>query len=588
MESKEGNEHCQEDLLLHRTGLQFPTDEVSMLSIMGSKSGRIFSGGQDGNIYEFIYQAEDSWFTRKCRKLNRTASALTYFTPTFLRLSSSSSSIISITYDSGRDLLYTLGEDSSIQVFYLGSSDSAFDKIAHCHDIFEQASRLCPTGVLNKKGFKLVSINAVLVQDSAFIHLVAVTSSFVKLYFTTLKRDERALSRSQLLQARAASTPSMFELVHVRLPPEDGHHRDAKRLIHSFSPTIHNAFFRNGVAVAANSISDTEDVALMTSLNLSIMLSSARNIPLESTSDLIVEGKIWDISEVVSKILDTSNVHISASFLEAASPLIKSSREFLLLTNAGVYLLAKSSPIDELEHVLVESNGNVESVSIKSFFETYSPDQACFLAIVLACTIQNTWKNFAQHMGKYAVPDSKNSSNLAIWSLNAMVKYGGEPRVVESSISGYDCSTAKYGSSSAVTLPVFGNRIEYEFSHLHRGLHLYFARLVNGFWNQPLLKMMEPSADILMALHSFSEFLERNPGLSSRMLSAPTGTEASYSLREAHQKLEEAFHAENESIKTLKWLVRATLELLSFLAICRDYNVLESAIQYLDDMIYVI
>lgn len=554
-----------------------------MLSIIGSKSGRIFAGGQDGNVYEFIYQAEDGWFTRKCRKLNRTASAFTYFTPTFLRLSTSASSIIATTYDAERDLLYALGEDSSIQVFHLGPADSGFERIAHCSDIFEQASRLCPTGVLNKKGFKVVSINAVKAQDSAFIHLVAITSSFVKLYFTTLKRDERALSRSQLLQPSAPGTPGIFELVHVRLPPEEGHHRDAKRLIHSFSPNIHTAFFQGGVTIAANSISDAEDVALFTALNQAVMLSSARNVPLESTDDLIVEGKIWDIDEITGPLSVKPTMHLSSSFLEAASPLAKSSREFLLLTNAGVYLVAKSSPIDELKRVLIEANGNVESAAIRSFFETFSPDQACFLTVVLACTIQNSWKNFSQLAGKHGGSDSKSSVNLAIWALNAMIKYGGEPRVIESTLPSFDYPSAKYGgpgASSSSALPLFGSRIEYEFSHLHRGLYLYFARLVSGFWNQSVLKMHEPSAEALMALHSFSEFLERNPGLCSRTVSSVAEGEKSYSQRDSQQKLEEAYHAENESIKTLAWLVRATLELLSFLAICRDYNVLESAIRY--------
>ena len=40
--------------------------------------------GKDGHLYELIYQAEDGWFTRKCRKVNHTYSPLTSLIPSFL------------------------------------------------------------------------------------------------------------------------------------------------------------------------------------------------------------------------------------------------------------------------------------------------------------------------------------------------------------------------------------------------------------------------------------------------------------------------------------------------------------------------
>jgi hypothetical protein len=49
-------------------------------------------------------------------------------------------------------------------------------------------------------------------------------------------------------------------------------------------------------------------------------------------------------------------------------------------------------------------------------------------------------------------------------------------------------------------------------------------------------------------------------------------------------KLDEAYNAENQSIRTLVWLVKATLELLSFLSICRDYHILEPALRSSQDI----
>ena len=39
---------------------------------------------KDGNLYELIYQADDGWFTRKCRKTNLTYNPLSNFVPSFL------------------------------------------------------------------------------------------------------------------------------------------------------------------------------------------------------------------------------------------------------------------------------------------------------------------------------------------------------------------------------------------------------------------------------------------------------------------------------------------------------------------------
>jgi hypothetical protein len=64
-----------------------PTDNVGMLDIQGTPEGRIFLGGKDGYLYEVVYQAEDGWFSRKCKKLNHSISMLSFLVPSFLSFS---------------------------------------------------------------------------------------------------------------------------------------------------------------------------------------------------------------------------------------------------------------------------------------------------------------------------------------------------------------------------------------------------------------------------------------------------------------------------------------------------------------------
>lgn len=64
-----------------------PSDNVNLLSIAGSHHGRIFAAGKDSCLYEIVYQAEDGWFSQKCRKVNHSTSRLSFLVPSFLSFS---------------------------------------------------------------------------------------------------------------------------------------------------------------------------------------------------------------------------------------------------------------------------------------------------------------------------------------------------------------------------------------------------------------------------------------------------------------------------------------------------------------------
>lgn len=71
-------------LLVPEPIFSVPTDNVVMSIISGTKDGRIFLGGKDGSLYEIVYQAEEGWFSRKCKKVNHSSSSLSFLIPSFL------------------------------------------------------------------------------------------------------------------------------------------------------------------------------------------------------------------------------------------------------------------------------------------------------------------------------------------------------------------------------------------------------------------------------------------------------------------------------------------------------------------------
>lgn len=248
------------------TQLAVPSDNVNMLNISTTDSGRIFMCGSDGNLYELMYQAEEGWFTRKCRKLNHTSNPLSIIIPTFLRFNQDDP-IFQMTVDSSRNLLFTISEQNIIQAFHIIDEEPI--KVAQCSDIFDQAIRLCPrTSLLNKKNFNVTGIHAISKSESTFVNLVAVTSNGIRLYFSTLGRQYRDMDRRRISVMNFPS--STLELIHVRLPPENSvQPPDYKRLVGEWISNIHSSYYRSGVFLAANAFSEEEDSVWGISLNQS-------------------------------------------------------------------------------------------------------------------------------------------------------------------------------------------------------------------------------------------------------------------------------------------------------------------------------
>lgn len=63
-----GGEAAQELALQPLPLYTVPADNVTMCAVAATPDGRIFLGGSDGNLYEVLYEAGDSWRHRRCYK----------------------------------------------------------------------------------------------------------------------------------------------------------------------------------------------------------------------------------------------------------------------------------------------------------------------------------------------------------------------------------------------------------------------------------------------------------------------------------------------------------------------------------------
>jgi len=213
-----------------------------MLKIIGTDRGRIFMCGKDGSVYELYYQAEDGCFSKKCRKLKHSSTALRSILPSFL-FGSSDDAILDIVYDASRHYLYTLSRKSTIQTYDLGVNGDKMTLIGQHNQVLAKAVRLLRgnrTADWNKKDFRVVSIFPIPRTVSQRAMLVAVSNHGHRLYFGI------KYSRFTLLFVRICP-PSITKPANSRMKHFDPQYFDNQSPRH-----VRVAYYNSGIFLMAD------------------------------------------------------------------------------------------------------------------------------------------------------------------------------------------------------------------------------------------------------------------------------------------------------------------------------------------------
>jgi nuclear pore complex protein Nup155 len=415
------------------------SDNVNMVRIVGTDCGRIFMGGNDGCLYELVYQARDGWFTKRCRKLNHSSSSLTSLVPSFLRFGTPVP-VVDMVVDDRRHVLYTLDEHSTVAVYDLGTDGAALRRAAHRADIRASAARLCPRepSLWDQNAFALTSLHVV--EEPGPVHLVAVSSTGIRLYFTTF--TELRASDLQNSAALADWRPTGCVLAHVRLPPQLAEQNGASAAAAAASANgafgapfsefasddddddddggdegnnnndagqsaskhdVHTAYCSRGVFVMANQalstasdrdvivgVAHTDHIAPHQRLEHRRPRASdgrRRGCFCESCSAVEIDGRAWAIAEVPlphSVANSRALWNRSTPYNELASQHALPPRRLLCLTNMELHVLVKLRPIDEL-YALLSAPGAIDTDALVQFFAQYGAVQSRAMCLALAC-----------------------------------------------------------------------------------------------------------------------------------------------------------------------------------------------------------
>ena len=473
-----------DDIDVFETGYSVATDGANLLQIVGTPSGRIFMAGADGFVYELTYGESEGWFytNKKCTKRNRSRKrdvALQYLSSVVY---DSSDPILDLVYDAERKLLYTLSRASTLQLFDLGGDGEgpvrfvtrleakklAADLRSHGHvrdaPINAKVDQDIKEGEQYKEGqTAFVALAPLPSALSKQLQLVITTVSGVRVYLAVVDANEKGLE-SAPDSPRAARLKPLYAL-----PPP--------RPLKCQRGTVLNAaevnVLADELARSGQEPSHREwELLCLSDLPLLPSYRPEAEDGKSSLSRLRVPGVVLALAEDVHEYENEYEYElVSQHRVDPAR-----ARTFIVLTTsvAGVKRIIKRRPVDELQMLLEASS--VSGLEPSDFFRRYGPDEACAMCLLSA-------------ISQPAISQPAKQAQLAEWA-----RRGGEGA---SSAMAAGQGRAPNAAMVAQTAAAHGQAMplaEKRYSGRHGGLCRVLARLLQPYWDRPLVhKVPEPS-----------------------------------------------------------------------------------------------
>eukprot|EP01107_Rhizomastix_libera_P000938 TRINITY_DN1175_c0_g1_i1.p1 TRINITY_DN1175_c0_g1~~TRINITY_DN1175_c0_g1_i1.p1 ORF type:complete len:1406 (+),score=401.01 TRINITY_DN1175_c0_g1_i1:3-4220(+) len=503
------------DLEIVPTGLTTPLDGIFIRKIVSyPETGRVFLAGSDGSLLEIDYRAEETFFSKKCKKLNHTWGLSSYI-PAFLNIFSSPEGITDIAIDSRQKILYTLSDKSTIRSYFLGAdgtdspheissvekpwiyaerlreasqqelppmpSEKEVNELAekflpgvvhHYRTAEDRWSFLVKSGSLPKKylqrgaGSSGVSLEGKwritdssnnVTQEVPYLCNISTIpgESFANLVAITAFGARLFFNASN----------SAIRLTHLRLPEHQVR-------------GVKSTFMNSGVFLTASPLVEKGSSEICGSTPDQTIEHPKSNSIFqfyEQFAALKIQGDVFQIAEVpvLSKVPKTlftaprsspiTGKQISNLIWNYRAPSARNTlalqhctppREFHCLSDLEISVVVEQRPIDQLKNIFERYNGVDNNGEVKRFFEKYGAIQSCAMCLALASTGISSLATTKNPMGRQ-------SASVATWAAREFFRSGGLSIVP---------------TTDFMQNPRCGS------------LALYVSRLLRPIWNVPIFK----------------------------------------------------------------------------------------------------
>ncbi|OBZ84541.1 hypothetical protein A0J61_07413 [Choanephora cucurbitarum] len=445
------------------------TDEVRCRKMFSTEDGRLFLISNDGSLHEiFLASSADSWFGRDhmVRRTYSTAPSLfqrllntVQHRPSRVNITNLSAYplafIQSAVVDNERNILYLLCERSMIEVVYLGDPAQPYKPVFMYQSITEDGTQLArQSGKTSAASdFEVSSIHVISTQESKRYHLVAVTKTGHRLYFSHHQDGIRSTMAT-------TGPPNALVLGHLRFPPVEPIHPG------EIAPVYSKSFYDRGLCISVRARDDLSDSLQIASVGTGKLISpkalqtnpstNYTNINNNNTSlsDSYYETRAsLQIPEKVSTLVELKPKNLTRLALnEVSEQLSDTPRQFAVLTTQHIRFYQKQRPVDILHYLIQQYNKqpNLYRHHIETFSEKYSQREACAMCLSIACHSVDT--------------------RVIETAVKLFERFGGQP----------SSTSSPRVMGNFLTLVAKGDSVV--FSGKRDGLLLYFARIISPVW----------------------------------------------------------------------------------------------------------
>ena len=567
---------------LYSTNMKQPSKGMDINVVAGSAAtGRIFfSGRENTDVCELVYQQEERWFQSRTSKINHTSSGLATFAPTPLLNFGSKTpqeNVVDMVVDDTRGLLYTLSSRSTIRVFQLTPNNGLALVItrpfsATFNDISHMLSAQTPTDLITNNT-KIIAIQPISSHEASKMHLMATTSTGCRIFMS-------ATSTSYYMMTRQQSAPNSMQVVHVKFPPHDsvksastqaqtsgslqpyGNSMNINTMSKALHPTRKAVRFPPGFFfcfVAAEGQHRSADL---------LFISAPDTGRIARPQDASKPVRYPELGLWLNLGAEAEAVGlITPSFSAASTPYGFANElavqydlpasEVAILTNTGIHTLRRRRLVDMFAAAIKVGGGdNGLEGEIKRFIRLYGRGETASTALAVACG-----------QGLDVTPDSRlakiTDPEVLEYARKAFIEYGGKPQFFENMVLDQ--------SVTAIDMVHPSPR--------HEGLALYVTRLIRSVWKSVILREgITPSGGLIVLpvisttklqnvaqdLQKLKEFLHSNKSY----ISGLAGPDV---LDRASTKQEEiSIQAEHRALHSQLILIDNIIEGIAFVQVLFD------------------
>ncbi|KAG8903519.1 hypothetical protein FRB99_003175 [Tulasnella sp. 403] len=574
------------ELTMFETDIKVP-NEMAVESVVGSPEGRIFLCGK-GPLFELEYRARESWFSRQAKLINHSISTGASFIPSVFA-SRTGDEINTLAFDQNRRCLYALTETMDIILFHVPlSQPTSVNRVAMLDHIASKARTMCPgSNLFDSKDFRIHSLYPIDASESKGIHLMAVTTSGVRLYFT----HHRNRGYGYATYGAPDGPPNTLQLIHVRMPPNDVRDPLAPQNPRPdqqpappapwVAQEIGRGAYTRGLFVTQEYKRDSPyDYLWCTAPNLPTLgrfsaTPDSQPTPAlphkvllsEVTCVFPIAGNVWAIAPNPA----IPPVSMAMGWNETVTQFSGPPASFLVLTSSDMHIVARKRPVQTLLEVFEEYGKTQNGDAVNSFYKVYGQMQSPVMAMAIAA--ENTYIRPPELVYSPVALDAiMDGSVLAVSPINVNIKEYARAFLYE------------YGGTPVQNDPRYGYQSGPRFSARYEAFATYFSRLVRPIWKAKLTKgtvtnqTIQISPASLMSvqrdLERLKTFLAENPQM---FLPGPV----EYGSRQGVIASEndawkinftELSQAEHAAATQLQALLNQTVEAIEFVLLLNDYN----------------